>query len=74
MTLRPKIVKLIDKYSQKRGMRFALPYSPRLKFQLADLVTMNETFVKARSIFDQMMEESLARHSQGNARPLVVCS
>ncbi|KAI0255694.1 hypothetical protein BJV78DRAFT_1273273 [Lactifluus subvellereus] len=48
MTLRPKIVKLIDKYSQKR----------------ADLVSMNENFVRARTIFDQMMEESLARHSE----------
>ncbi|KAH9000142.1 hypothetical protein EDB92DRAFT_1983198 [Lactarius akahatsu] len=48
MTLRPKIVKLIDKYSQKR----------------ADLVSMNESFVKARTIFDRMMEESLARHSE----------
>ncbi|KAJ8079227.1 hypothetical protein PM082_021727 [Marasmius tenuissimus] len=47
MALRPKIVKLIDKYSQKR----------------ADLVSMNETFVRARSIFEQMMEESLARHT-----------
>ncbi|ETW79142.1 hypothetical protein HETIRDRAFT_478525, partial [Heterobasidion irregulare TC 32-1] len=47
MALRPKIVKLIDKYSQKRS----------------DLVAMNETFVKARTIFDRMMEESLARHS-----------
>ncbi|KAH9992720.1 hypothetical protein BJV74DRAFT_771568 [Russula compacta] len=48
MTLRPKIVKLIDRYSQKR----------------ADLVSMNESFVKARTIFDRMMEESLARHSE----------
>ncbi|EPT01024.1 hypothetical protein FOMPIDRAFT_1162436 [Fomitopsis schrenkii] len=47
MTLRPRIVKLIDKYSQKR----------------ADLVSMNETFVKARTIFDRMMEESLARNT-----------
>ncbi|EIW78778.1 hypothetical protein CONPUDRAFT_60029 [Coniophora puteana RWD-64-598 SS2] len=47
MSLRPKIVKLIDKYSQKR----------------ADLISMNESFVRARTIFDQMMEESLARHS-----------
>ncbi|KAL5531673.1 hypothetical protein ACEPAG_4550 [Sanghuangporus baumii] len=47
MSLRPKIVKLIDKYSQKR----------------AELVSMNETFVKARTMFDRMMEESLARHS-----------
>lgn len=29
----------------------------------AELVTMNETFVKARGMFDRMMEESLARHS-----------
>ncbi|KAI5124243.1 hypothetical protein M0805_005092 [Coniferiporia weirii] len=47
MTLRPKIVKLIDKYSQKR----------------AELVSMNESFVKARTMFDRMMEDSLARHS-----------
>ncbi|TFK39621.1 hypothetical protein BDQ12DRAFT_682099 [Crucibulum laeve] len=47
MALRPKIVKLIDKYSQKR----------------ADLVSMNETFVRARTIFDRMMEESLAKHT-----------
>ncbi|KAK7041575.1 hypothetical protein VNI00_009162 [Paramarasmius palmivorus] len=47
MTLRPRIVKLIDKYSQKR----------------ADLVSMNETFIRARSIFERMMEESLARHT-----------
>ncbi|KAH8827478.1 hypothetical protein DL96DRAFT_1606821 [Flagelloscypha sp. PMI_526] len=45
MTLRPKIVRLIDKYSQKR----------------ADLVSMNETFIRARTIFEQMMEESLAQ-------------
>ncbi|KAL4066094.1 hypothetical protein V8B97DRAFT_1864822 [Scleroderma yunnanense] len=49
MTLRPKIVKLIDKYSQKR----------------ADLISMNEGFVKARTLFDRMMEESLARHTGG---------
>ncbi|KAF8998603.1 hypothetical protein BDQ17DRAFT_1247500 [Cyathus striatus] len=51
MALRPKIVKLIDKYSQKR----------------ADLVSMNETFVRARTIFDRMMEESLARHTGGKS-------
>ncbi|KIJ55536.1 hypothetical protein M422DRAFT_151809 [Sphaerobolus stellatus SS14] len=49
MALRPKIVKLIDKYSQKR----------------AELVAMNENFVKARGVFEQMMEDSLARHTGG---------
>lgn len=47
MSLRPRIVKLIDKYNQKR----------------ADLVSMNESFVKARTIFDRIMEDSLARHT-----------
>jgi hypothetical protein len=32
----------------------------------ADLVSMNESFVRARTIFDRMMEESLARHSECN--------
>jgi len=38
---------------------------------IADLVSMNETFVRARTIFDRMMEESLARHSGGAFSPLV---
>ncbi|KAJ3758595.1 hypothetical protein EV360DRAFT_21939, partial [Lentinula raphanica] len=49
MALRPKIVKLIEKYSQKR----------------ADLVSMNETFVRARGIFERLMEESLAGYGGG---------
>lgn len=32
----------------------------------ADLVSMNESFVRARTIFDSMMEESFARHSECN--------
>ena len=32
----------------------------------ADLVWMNESFVEARTIFDRMMDESLARHSECN--------
>ncbi|KAE9402204.1 hypothetical protein BT96DRAFT_991372 [Gymnopus androsaceus JB14] len=51
MALRPKIVKLIEKYSQKR----------------ADLVSMNETFVRARGIFDRLMEESLASYGIAGA-------
>lgn len=32
MALRPKIVKLIDKYSQKRGARLTLSHHPHLNF------------------------------------------
>lgn len=66
MALRPKIVKLIDKYSQKRGT--SVPGTSHVNDSdraTADLVSMNETFVKARTIFDTMMEESLARHTGG---------
>ena len=72
MTLRPKIVKLIDKYSQKRGTHSLSSNTStsgadtgRSYPCTADLVSMNETFVKARTIFDRMMEDSLARHTAG---------
>ena len=34
---------------------------------------MNESFVRARTIFDRMMEESLARHSECNGRFSPLC-
>lgn len=71
MTLRPKIVKLIDKYSQKRGVlslvcikRGSHGSNDYVSYSIADLISMNESFVRARTIFDRMMEESLARHSE----------
>ncbi|KAG8784683.1 ESCRT-0 subunit protein hse1 [Ceratobasidium sp. 428] len=51
MSLRPKILKLIDKYSQKK----------------AELVVMNERYVKARNTFERMMEESVAKHNPSAA-------
>jgi hypothetical protein len=33
---------------------------------------MNESFVKARTIFDGMMEESLARHSECMCSSVVI--
>jgi len=35
----------------------------RLLGPAAELVQMNESYVKARNMFDQMMEESLAKHN-----------
>ncbi|KAG8907349.1 ESCRT-0 subunit protein hse1 [Tulasnella sp. 403] len=49
MALRPKIVKLIDKYTQKR----------------IELSTMSDNFKTARQMFETMMEESMAKHSPG---------
>jgi hypothetical protein len=69
MTARPKIVKLIDRYSQKKGL-YPCPPTPRFDADYvttfpAELISMNENFVKARTIFDRMMEESLAKHNPG---------
>lgn len=72
MTLRPKIVKLIDRYSQKRGAsvsKHKRPSSIAEHRHAADLLAMNESFVKARKVYDQVMEESLAKYNSGGAWP-----
>jgi signal transducing adaptor molecule len=60
LSMRPKIVKLIDRYNIK----------------VNELRSMNEKFVRARSTFDVMMEQSLAKYNPSvhredytNARP-----
>ncbi|EPQ28488.1 uncharacterized protein PFL1_03791 [Pseudozyma flocculosa PF-1] len=49
LAMRPKIVKLIDRYSTK----------------ITELKAMNDKFVRARGTFDEMMEQSLARYNPG---------
>jgi len=47
LALRPKIVKLIDKYARRRN----------------ELVSMHERFARARREYDRMMEENLSRYT-----------
>ncbi|EST08854.1 hypothetical protein PSEUBRA_001563 [Kalmanozyma brasiliensis GHG001] len=47
LAMRPKIVKLIDRYSNK----------------ITELKAMNDKFVHARGSFDEMMEQSLSRYN-----------
>jgi signal transducing adaptor molecule len=47
LAMRPKIVKLIDRYSNK----------------ITELKAMNDKFVRARGSFDDMMEQSLSRYN-----------
>lgn len=49
LAMRPKIVKLIDRYSNK----------------ITELKSMNDKFVHARGTFDEMMEQSLSRYNPG---------
>ncbi|KAJ8608548.1 hypothetical protein MRB53_039602 [Persea americana] len=47
ISIRPKLVRLIEKYSQKKD----------------DLILLNEKFLKARKDYDELMEASLSRYS-----------
>jgi signal transducing adaptor molecule len=47
LAVRPKLVKLIEKYSLKKD----------------ELVALNEKFMKARTSYDKMLENSIARYS-----------
>ncbi|KAH8551595.1 hypothetical protein BGW37DRAFT_426018 [Umbelopsis sp. PMI_123] len=47
LAIRPKLVKLIEKYSLKKD----------------ELVALNEKFMKARTSYDKMLENSIARYS-----------
>ncbi|MBW0511895.1 hypothetical protein O181_051610 [Austropuccinia psidii MF-1] len=51
LTLRPKIVRLIEKYTQKK----------------AELLQINSKFMQAKTTYDVMIEESLAKHHPGVA-------
>lgn len=53
LAVRPKLVKLIEKYSLKKD----------------ELVALNEKFMKARTSYDKMLENSIARYSSPPADP-----
>lgn len=50
LAVRPKLVKLIDKYSQKKD----------------DLIQLNDKFINARKAYDSLMENSLAQYRVGS--------
>ncbi|CAO1617438.1 unnamed protein product [Jaminaea pallidilutea] len=51
LAMRPRIVRLIDRYSSK----------------VSELRSLNEKFVRARGTFDSMMERSMAAHQPGQS-------
>ncbi|CCG82045.1 Class E vacuolar protein-sorting machinery protein hse-1 [Taphrina deformans PYCC 5710] len=53
ISIRPKLVRLIEKYAQKKD----------------DLILLNEKFLKARRDYDDLMEASLARYSSAPYPP-----
>ncbi|KAI8082653.1 uncharacterized protein B0P05DRAFT_508528 [Gilbertella persicaria] len=53
LSIRPKLVKLIEKYSLKKD----------------ELVALNEKFMQARTMYDGMLSNSIARYSAQTAAP-----
>lgn len=52
LAIRPKLVRLIDKYSRKKE----------------DLITLNEKFINARRVYDELMESSLAQYRHASPK------
>jgi signal transducing adaptor molecule len=70
LAVRPKLVKLIEKYSLKKGrasnaiwsiIYLHCPLTPHVTVD--ELVALNEKFMKARTSYDKMLESSIARYS-----------
>lgn len=66
LAIRPKLIKLIEKYSQKKGER---GYKTLANHAQADTVTddftqLNEKFIKARRDYEALLESSMAHPPQ----------
>ncbi|KAG6012640.1 hypothetical protein E4U41_005258, partial [Claviceps citrina] len=56
LAIRPKLIKLIEKYSQKKD----------------DFTQLNEKFIKARRDYEALLESSMSQPPQHNYRPYVM--
>lgn len=63
LAIRPKLIKLIEKYSQKKGMPYLKQTSPeqnRLTLLVDDFTQLNEKFIKARRDYEALLESSMS--------------
>lgn len=70
LAIRPKLIKLIEKYSQKKGERRAYPGvkdgDNRLTRITDDFTQLNEKFIKARRDYEALLESSMSHPPQSN--------
>lgn len=71
LAIRPKLIKLIEKYSQKKGeLMTAVYFQTQITFRdtdcsvLDDFTQLNEKFIKARRDYESLLESSMSHPPQ----------
>ncbi|OLN95969.1 Class E vacuolar protein-sorting machinery protein hse1 [Colletotrichum chlorophyti] len=65
LAIRPKLIKLIEKYSQKKGESFTtLDWALVLTGSPDDFTQLNEKFIKARRDYESLLESSMSHPPQ----------
>lgn len=63
LAIRPKLIELIGKYSQRKGRCSFLPIGPILMV-IDDFTQLNEKFIKARRDYESLLEASMSQPPQ----------
>jgi signal transducing adaptor molecule len=66
LAIRPKLIKLIEKYSQKKGKSSDMRSNEHLLTFSDDFTQLNEKFIKARRDYEALLESSMAHPPQHN--------
>lgn len=68
LSIRPKLIELIGKYTQKKGELPSVTEDSTLTLS-DDFQQLNEKFIKARRDYESMLEASMAQSAQQYGRP-----
>ncbi|KAI9795251.1 MAG: ESCRT-0 subunit protein hse1 [Piccolia ochrophora] len=64
LAIRPKLIELIGKYSQKKGILARSPFLVDSLILVDDFTQLNEKFIKARRDYESLLESSMSQPSQ----------
>lgn len=65
LSIRPKLIELIGKYSQKKGMIFEIfGFWVFANFVIDEFTQLNEKFIKARRDYESLLEASMSHPAQ----------
>lgn len=69
LAIRPKLIELIGKYTQKKGMEKHIDGKSAANVVIDDFQQLNEKFIKARRDYEALLETSMAQSAQQYGRP-----